>query len=257
DETGLNALKIRFEAFVEKALREAKLRTDWVDSNEAYETAMLDYARYLLAPDNQTFLQDFYRSLQPFIRAGLVNSLTQTVIKLTAPGVPDIYQGSEALNFSLVDPDNRREPDFATLAQQLDQLTPGVFSREESWLNGQVNQYVTAALLRLRQQNHELFRFGDYIPLRAVGQRADKVIAYARVNHDDALIVVAPRLVFAECDGLLSQSHSGFWSGTDIIIPGQLNQHRYRNVLTQERLMPGEHLSLASHQGGVLVLMSD
>ncbi|MGS8722482.1 malto-oligosyltrehalose synthase, partial [Salmonella enterica subsp. enterica serovar Infantis] len=83
---------------------------------------MLDYARYLLAPDNQTFLQDFYRSLQPFIRAGLVNSLTQTVINLTAPGVPDIYQGSEALNFSLVDPDNRREPDFATLAQQLDQL---------------------------------------------------------------------------------------------------------------------------------------
>ncbi|CGK94130.1 hydrolase [Salmonella enterica subsp. enterica serovar Typhi] len=257
DETGLNALKIRFEAFVEKALREAKLRTDWVDSNEAYETAMLDYARYLLAPDNQTFLQDFYRSLQPFIRAGLVNSLTQTVIKLTAPGVPDIYQGSEALNFSLVDPDNRREPDFATLAQQLDQLTPGVFSREESWLDGQVNQYATAALLRLRQQNHELFRFGDYIPLRAVGQRADKVIAYARVNHDDALIVVAPRLVFAECDGLLSQSHSGFWSGTDIIIPGQLNQRRYRNVLTQERLMPGERLSLASHQGGVLVLMSD
>lgn len=202
-------------------------------------------------------LSQHYRSLQPFIRAGLVNSLTQTVIKLTAPGVPDIYQGSEALNFSLVDPDNRREPDFATLAQQLDQLTPGVFSREESWLNGQVNQYVTAALLRLRQQNHELFRFGDYIPLRAVGQRADKVIAYARVNHDDALIVVAPRLVFAECDGLLSQSHSGFWSGTDIIIPGQLNQHRYRNVLTQERLMPGERLSLASHQGGVLVLMSD
>ncbi|ELM0302329.1 malto-oligosyltrehalose synthase [Salmonella enterica] len=257
DETGLNALKTRFEAFVEKALREAKLRTDWVDSNEAYETAMLDYARYLLAPDNQTFLQDFYRSLQPFIRAGLVNSLTQTVIKLTAPGVPDIYQGSEALNFSLVDPDNRREPDFATLAQQLDQLTPGVFSCEESWLNGQVNQYATAALLRLRQQNHELFRFGDYIPLRAVGQRADKVIAYARANHDDALIVVAPRLVFAECDGLLSQSHSGFWSGTDIIIPGQLNQHRYRNVLTQERLMPGERLSLASHQGDVLVLMSD
>lgn len=257
DEKGLNALKIRFEAFVEKALREAKLRTDWVDSNEAYETAMLDYARYLLAPDNQTFLQDFYRSLQSFIRAGLVNSLTQTVIKLTAPGVPDIYQGSEALNFSLVDPDNRREPDFATLAQQLDQLTPGVFSSEESWLNGQVNQYATAALLRLRQQNHDLFRFGDYIPLRAVGQRADKVIAYARANHDDALIVVAPRLVFAECDGLLSQSHSGFWAGTDIIIPGQLNQHRYCNVLTRERLMPGERLSLASHQGGVLVLMSD
>ncbi|MGS8722472.1 hypothetical protein ACQWB2_24985, partial [Salmonella enterica subsp. enterica serovar Infantis] len=84
---------------------------------------------YLLATDNQTILQDFYRSLQPFIRAGLVNSMTQTVIKITAPGVTDIYQGSDALNFSLVEPDNLSEPDFATLAQQVDQRTPGVFSR--------------------------------------------------------------------------------------------------------------------------------
>ncbi|EDR6599624.1 malto-oligosyltrehalose synthase, partial [Salmonella enterica subsp. arizonae] len=106
-------------------------------------------------------------------------------------------------------------------------------------------------------QNHDLFRFGEYLPLRAVGKRADKIIAYARVNHDDVLIVVAPRLVFAECDGLLSQSHAGFWAETEIIIPGQLNRRRYRNALNQEMLTLEERLSLASHQGGVLVLMSD
>ncbi len=160
------------------------------------------------------------------------------------------------MNFSLVDPDNRREPDFATLAQQLDQLTPGVFSREESWLNGQVNQYVTAALLRLRQQNHELFRFGDYIPLRAVGQRADKVIAYARANHDDALIVVAPDWcspnVTAYCHNRIAVSGQE----PTLLYPDSLISIVIAMCLPGE-VNAGERLSLASHQGGVLVLMSD
>lgn len=111
-------------------------------------------------------------------------------------------------------------------------------------------------MLRLRQQNHGLFRFGEYVPLRAVGKRADNVITYARMNHDQALIVVAPRLIFAECEGRLAQSHAGFWTETNIIIPGQLNQRRYYNTLTKETLTLDGHLTLASHQGGVLVLMS-
>ena len=136
DEAGLKALEERFLAFTEKALREAKLRTNWGDSNDAYETAVLDYARHLLSPANQTFLQDFYRTIQPFVRAGLINSLTQTIIKLTAPGVPDIYQGSEGLNFSLVDPDNRREPDFATLEQWLADDEAPTTGNEQNWLSG-------------------------------------------------------------------------------------------------------------------------
>jgi hypothetical protein len=127
---------------------------------------VLDYARHLLSADNQTFLTDFCHSLQPFIRAGLVNSLSQTLIKLTAPGVPDIYQGSEALNFSLVDPDNRREPDYPRLARQLRDADPEVFNREASWRSGQVHQFVTATLLRLRQHKPVLFRRGEYIPLQ-------------------------------------------------------------------------------------------
>jgi (1->4)-alpha-D-glucan 1-alpha-D-glucosylmutase len=101
DAEGLKALEARFLGFLEKALREAKQRTDWIDSNESYESVVLSYARHLLSPDNTLFLHDFSEAMQPFIRAGLMNSLSQTVIKLTAPGVPDIYQGSEALNLAL------------------------------------------------------------------------------------------------------------------------------------------------------------
>ena len=112
DTAALDALRDRFTVCGKACA--AKLRTDWADGNEAYENAVLEYARQLLSPTNPAFLQDFSHALQPFIRAGLVNSLSQTVIKLTAPGVPDIYQGLRSAGFQLVDPDNRREPDFAS-----------------------------------------------------------------------------------------------------------------------------------------------
>lgn len=151
DSAGLDALAERFAGYVEKALREAKLRTDWTENNTAYEQAVLGYARHLLSPANQPFLQDFVEALQPFIRAGLVNSLSQRVIKLTAPGVPDVYQGSEALDFSLVDPDNRREPDYAALEAMLRSATTALPGSHDSWLSGQVNQLATLALLNLRR----------------------------------------------------------------------------------------------------------
>jgi len=245
DEAGIEALEQRFLEFVEKALREAKLRTDWVDSNEAYENAVLDYARHMLDPANQPFLQDFCAGLQPFIHAGLVNSLTQTVIKLTAPGVPDIYQGSEALNFSLVDPDNRRDPDFATLQRMLDDERPN-FSAEENWLSGQVKQRVIAHVLRLRQQKPMLFRRGDYLPLSASGKRADNVITFARVQDDDALIVIAPRLVFSALHGGFEPPHTELWTETEIPLPERLANHRYRDILSGKEILLTDRIDLNS-----------
>ncbi|MDW2743480.1 malto-oligosyltrehalose synthase [Atlantibacter subterraneus] len=245
DEAGIKALEQRFLEFVEKALREAKLRTDWVDSNEAYENAVQDYARHMLDPANQPFLQDFYAGLQPFIHAGLVNSLTQTVIKLTAPGVPDIYQGSEALNFSLVDPDNRRDPDFATLQRMLDDERPN-FSAEENWLSGQVKQRVIAHVLRLRQQKPMLFRRGDYLPLSASGKRADNVITFARVQDDDALIVIAPRLVFSALHGGFELPHTELWTETEIPLPERLANHRYRDILSGKEILLTDRIDLNS-----------
>lgn len=241
DAEGLKALEGRFVEFVEKALREAKQRTDWVDSNDAYESAVLDYVRHLLSPDNQPFLQDFTTSLLPFIRAGLVNSLTQTLIKLAAPGVPDIYQGSEALNFSLVDPDNRLEPDYPELERLLDAQEHADPRLQEGWSSGQLKQSFIARLLHLRQEKPALFRHGDYLPLNADGEQADNVIAFARVDEDDALIVLAPRLLFGALDGSLN--------GAVIPLPERLAHRHYRDMLSGEDVLLNDRVNLRSIGG--------
>ncbi|MCK1968118.1 malto-oligosyltrehalose synthase [Franconibacter sp. IITDAS19] len=249
DEAGLKALEERFLQFVEKALREAKLRTDWVDSNDAYENVVLDYARHLLSPANQDFLQDFARSLQPFINAGLVNSLTQTMIKLTAPGVPDIYQGSEGLNFSLVDPDNRREPDFAALTHWLDEEASASWLSEEAWLSGELKQHVIARALRLRQQKPALFRRGDYLPLSATGNRAENVIAFARARESDALIVIAPRLVLGVLEGRLAAPHAELWADTEIALPATLANRRYHDILSGKEVVVTDRIDVQTLNG--------
>ncbi|MEB7916463.1 malto-oligosyltrehalose synthase [Enterobacter mori] len=250
DWDGLQTLEARFLGFIEKALREAKQRTDWIDSNESYENVVMDYVRHLLSPDNTLFLHDFSETLQPFVRAGLMNSLSQTVIKLTAPGVPDIYQGSEALNFSLVDPDNRREPDFATLVQNLSTANSTVFNDEQCWRDGRVKQYVTATLLRLRPHYPALFCYGDWLPLKVTGEREEHLIVYARVKDDEVLIVAVPRLVFTVT------GNEKLWVNTSVAIPEELVGKRYRDVFSGESRVLQETLDLTSEKGCVLVLLT-
>ena len=250
DWDGLQTLEARFLGFIEKALREAKQRTDWIDSNESYENVVMVYVRHLLSPDNTLFLHDFSETLQPFVRAGLMNSLSQTVIKLTAPGVPDIYQGSEALNFSLVDPDNRREPDFAALVQNLTTANSTVFNDEQCWRDGRVKQYVTATLLRLRPHYPALFRYGDWLPLKVTGEREEHLIVYARVKDDEALIVAVPRLVFSVT------RNEKLWVNTSVAIPEELVGKRYRDVFSGESRVLQETLDLTSEKGCALVLLT-
>lgn len=250
DRDGLKSLEARFLGFIEKALRETKQRTDWIDSNEGYESVVLDYVRHLLSPDNTLFLHDFSAALQPFIRAGLMNSMSQTVIKLTAPGVPDIYQGSEGLNFSLVDPDNRREPDFTALAENLSTADATLFNDAQRWRDGSVKQYVTATLLRLRPHYPALFRYGDWLPLKVSGEREEKLIVYARINNDEALIVAVPRLVFDVTD------NATLWANTTVAIPQELAGKRYRDLFTGERRRLPETLDLTSEKGCLLVLLT-
>lgn len=244
DTAGLKALEARFLPYVEKALREAKLRTDWADSNDAYESAVLDYARHLLSPDNQAFLLDFTTALQPFIRAGLVNSLTQTVAKLTAPGVPDIYQGCEALDFSLVDPDNRREPDFSGLESMLNDNEKADFSDASHWLSGRLKQHIIVRLLHLRQQMPLLFRRGDYLPLSATGEGAENFLAFARTYNDAAVIVIVPRLVFHALQSNFLLPHEERWEETEIVLPERLANRHYRDMLS------GEEIPLSSRING-------
>ncbi|MEX9252176.1 malto-oligosyltrehalose synthase [Pseudenterobacter timonensis] len=256
DRDGLLELEERFLGFVEKALREAKQRTDWIDSNESYESVVLKYARHLLSADNRLFLDDFSENLQPFVRAGLMNSLTQTVIKLTAPGVPDIYQGSEGLNFSLVDPDNRREPDFATLARDLQTAGPALFQDEQHWRNGRVKQYVTATLLRLRQHYPTLFRYGDWLPLKVSGNREDNLIVYARVEENTALIVAVPRLVFDITAESLTSGNDLLWGDTTVALPESLAGRTWRDLFSAEETQLNETLELAGAAGCLKILLT-
>ncbi|MCJ8519634.1 (1-_4)-alpha-D-glucan 1-alpha-D-glucosylmutase [Pseudorhizobium tarimense] len=254
DAAGLKALEERFLAFVEKALREAKQRTSWNDTNEEYEGAVKAYAAALLAPDNREFLSDFTNTITPFVRTGLVNGITQTLIKLTAPGVPDIYQGSERLDLSLVDPDNRRPPDFALLGKGLAD-GPQLPSEEADWHSGRLKQNVISKVLNLRQKEPALFSAGNYLPLDIKGKRAPNIISCARQSGDNAMILIAPRLVF----GAFRHGHytSIHWAETDIDLPDTLAGRSYKDIFTGREYQPKGSLSVnwcfAGHPFALLV----
>lgn len=197
----LDALQARFLAYMEKSMREAKLRTNWGDSNDAYEKAVLAYASHLFAAENSAFIEDFAHSIQPFVLAGLRNSLTQTIVKLTAPGVPDIYQGSESLDFSLVDPDNRRTPPLEQLHARLDETADIHFDSEDELRDGVTKQRTVSRILQLRTRQPDLFSKGRYEPLF---QGSMTTLAYARSYRNDAVIVILPRLGLQQ---LIGRSH--------------------------------------------------
>ncbi|MGR3571002.1 malto-oligosyltrehalose synthase [Brevirhabdus sp.] len=185
DAATLKALAGRFEEYLVKLLREAKLRSDWENPDEAYEGRVCAYARRLLSPDATEFQRDFTATLRPFAQAGRLNSLVQTLLKTTAPGVPDLYQGAEGGDFSLVDPDNRRPVDYAglrALPQGGALAGPDDLARAKTGL--------LRRALAERQRAPALYARGDYRPLPVEGAGADRIFAFAR-SHEGALAVVA------------------------------------------------------------------
>jgi len=190
----------RIEAYMIKAVREAKRHTSWLSPNAEYETALTGFVRGVLG--SRRFLADFLPFQQQVARLGLLNSLSQTLIKLTAPGVPDIYQGCETWNFTLVDPDNRRPVDFAHLQSQLQSLIELEQTAPPAELpptlrnmadDGRAKLFVTMRTLRCRAAAPSLFRDGDYRPLATDGPRAAHLVAFARTLGSRQLVIVAPR----------------------------------------------------------------
>ncbi len=251
DHDGIEALSQRFLGYVEKALREAKLRTDWGDPNEAYEKAVADYARGLFS--NRIFLSDFIPTIQPFWSAGAVNGITQTLIKLIAPGIPDIYQGSETLDLSMVDPDNRRVPDFAALAEQLAGTTHLPVS-DDDWLSGALKQQIIARALRLRQDKPGLFGKGRYIPLHATGKRARNIVSFARAGDDGAVLLIAPRMVLSAFANHPSPaglpSVMDDWEETVLPLDGTLANRRYRDLFSGREISTGDRLMVSEALAG-------
>src|SRR5690606_27679497 len=154
------------------------------------------------------------------------------------------------LNFSLVDPDNRREPDFTALAENLSVADGTIFNDAQRWREGSVKQYVTATLLRLRPHYPALFRYGDWLPLKVTGEREENLIVYARIKDDEALIVAVPRLVFDVTDNAM------LWANTTVAIPQELAGKHYRDLFTGERRLLPETLDLTSEKGCLLVLVT-
>lgn len=197
DEGGLAAFADRLKGYMEKAVREAKRRTSWAVNDAAYEAAVHDFVDAALDPAQSPRLIEEMASFADTIAApGAVNGLAQTALKLAIPGVPDIYQGTEGWDLSLVDPDNRRPVDYAARAHALDQLVErgGWAELVADWRDGRIKQAVAARLLALRRDDPELFAEGAYEPLTAAGAMAEYVLAFRRSRDDRALVVAVPRL---------------------------------------------------------------
>ena len=207
----------RIQRYMAKALKEAKLNTSWIQPNENWDDAMQEFvARILEAGPRNKFLPVFLPVAAEIARLGAINSLAQTVIKLTAPGVPDIYQGTEIWDDSLVDPDNRRPIDYARRREMLTQIE-NVPANElmQCWPDGRIKMRLTQRLLHLRRENPELFREGIYEPINFGGAFADCAIGFVRRHRDRAILVIVPRL----------SSRVGFppigdrWEETHVVLP--------------------------------------
>jgi (1->4)-alpha-D-glucan 1-alpha-D-glucosylmutase len=191
----------RITNYMEKALREAKLHTSWMNPSEDYETAVMDFVRNILSPEAAAFQTDLGQFVASIADAGFVNALSQALLKATLPGVPDFYQGTELWDFSLVDPDNRRPVDFAARRAASEQLDregredPPSAARNVAaqWPDPRVKLLVTMQSLALRRRWPDVFSTGQYTPLASSGSAADHLFAFARQHEGRWAVVATPR----------------------------------------------------------------
>jgi (1->4)-alpha-D-glucan 1-alpha-D-glucosylmutase len=234
----------RIGVYLVKAMREGKERTSWRHARQDYERAVLDFAGRILAPAS-AFLGEFRRFQAEVAQAGALTSLAQLVLKLTVPGVPDIYQGCELWDLSLADPDNRRGVDFAkrrswlTEVEALDPAQPGILEGLLShWHDGRIKLFVTRRLLALRSRHPGLFARGEYVSLEPRGKAESRVCAFARRGDDEpTLLVVVARLCaeLARPGGVLFPAPDE-WADTALTAP---DGGPWRDVLTGSRLDEG------------------
>ena len=233
----------RIKDYMLKASREAKVNTSWINPNREYEDALLAFIEDILRPASP-FLNDFRPFQQTISHYGLYNSLSQTLLKICAPGVPDFYQGSELYDLSLVDPDNRRPVDYGKRVAMLAELKrkeaamPGAdlareLSRKKD--DGLIKQYLISKALNYRKANRVLFEQGEYLPLNAEGKKADHVCAFVRRLGSASAIVVVPRFLTRLIPGNGSMAlGEAPWEDTHLVLPDAERETHYRDIFTNE-----------------------
>jgi (1->4)-alpha-D-glucan 1-alpha-D-glucosylmutase len=249
----LEDYRARVEAASIKAVREAKVHSSWINPHPEYEAAVKRFLQGILQnADTNPFLQDFLPFADRIARFGMLNSASQTLLKLTVPGVPDIYQGNETWRYCLVDPDNRRPVNFDLRRSLLDRVQalnsepePDRAQRAADLVrnmdDGGLKLYVTWKTLQLRRRDPELFQTGSYEPLSVKGPWRDHACAFARRKDRRTLVVVAPRL-FATLLGFDRDPrtwNAGVWEDTVVEWPKDLSGASFRNIFTA-RLVSGD-----------------
>jgi (1->4)-alpha-D-glucan 1-alpha-D-glucosylmutase len=226
DHDGVATFKDRVAGWLEKALREAKLRTDWFAPNADYEKACQDFLSAALATrTSNPFARELAAFVDAIAPAGVVNSLAQTLLRVCAPGVADLYQGTELWDFSLVDPDNRRPVDFARRRALLSTASPA--SMLAQWRDGSIKLALIRRALALRARHPALFVGGDYLPLDIEGPMAAHVIAFARIDRasGDVAVAIATRLPGAILGGSpVPLVPPATWGDTVIDLPDEVLQ---------------------------------
>jgi (1->4)-alpha-D-glucan 1-alpha-D-glucosylmutase len=245
----------RMAAYVAKAMHEAKVSTSWITPNARYDEAMDLFVRTIVDPRrSREFLRDFAAFHARVTHFGSLNSLAQLVIKITAPGVPDFYQGTELWDLSLVDPDNRRPVDFAARRQLLEALLKEIDDASDlaglarqlakNPHDGRVKLYVTHQGLAFRRRCAGLFLRGDYLPVEATGPFAEHLFAFARVHESAAALVVVPRVLGRRGVEELPIGEL-YWADTRLTVPPRM-AGRFRDVFT------GRHVETEKASGTVL-----
>lgn len=240
--------KQRLKVYMVKAVREAKVFTNWLLPNSDYESALIKFLESVLEGSKQNdFLEDFLRFESQIAYYGALNSLAQVLLKTTSPGVPDFYQGTELWDFSLVDPDNRRPVDFRRRIELLDGLTQQEARGQQSliqqalsmWEDGRVKLYVTYKALNVRKSYSDVFQDGEYIPLQVAGQRQEHVLAFGRHKGKAWLMVVVPRLLTKLGRFGATPVSRGVWEEDSLLLPEGMPE-RWFNIFT------GEHLKVSA-----------
>lgn len=236
----------RIQEYMVKAIREAKVHTSWFNPNTAYDDAVKVFVAAVL--NDARFVNQIQVLHAKVAHYGAFNALGQTLLKLTSPGVPDIYQGTEMWDLSLVDPDNRRPVDFHLrkwlLGELIDSPTPRpelAQTLTETKHEGRIKLYMIHRVLQFRKQHGALFRRGSYLTVQASAAAADNVIAFGRTLDDKQIVVVTPRLLAKRLgEPAASPLGESAWGDATLNLPGGITARRFRNLFTDEVLTIAE-----------------
>jgi (1->4)-alpha-D-glucan 1-alpha-D-glucosylmutase len=247
DAEGHQALVERVSAYMNKALREAKVHSTWINVNQPYEAAVDEFLRRILADtSDNAFLADLRRIAPTLATPGLYSSLTQVVLKATSPGVPDFYQGTELWDLSLVDPDNRRPVDFGARQERLADLTARAEADAPALIaellanagDGAIKLFVTARVLGHRRRRRALYERGSYVPLVPEGAQRHHVIAFARAQNGSHAIVVAGRFFAAMGADTTPPLGESAWLDTSLLLDRSLHAPEYRDAISGRIIRP-------------------